>query len=74
MKRRPTNLAWPINGPYPPGRREEGRASETRVWEAVALCSWVFFISWDSPFGNVAKPLNLTLSQMGPCSEPDRTP
>lgn len=53
--------------PLPGWRAREGPV-RPGVWEAVALCSWAFFISWDSPLGNVIKPLSSTLLNGGATS------
>lgn len=57
-EKRGESLPWSINPPPSPTWLEGVREEPVRpgIWEVVALCSW------DSPLGNVAKPLNLTLS------------
>lgn len=53
------SLPWLINPSSPPTWLEGVREEPVRsgIGEVVALCSW------DSPLGNVARPLHLTLSK-----------
>lgn len=54
------SLPWLINPSSPPTWLEGVREEPVRsgIGEVVALCSW------DSPLGNVARPLHLTLSKV----------
>lgn len=51
-----------------PGKRDQECG---RLWPFL----WAFFLSWDAPLRNVAKPLNSTFPLLvGPHPEPDRPP